>query len=55
MDDSSQQPEEKSEGSIGPSAAIIIVVVLVALCGVYFLLTESTRFHRTPVQQSVSV
>ena len=54
MDDSPNQPvfEEKSkDSSIGPIAAIVIVVILVALGGVYFFITQEMRLHQTPPEQ----
>jgi hypothetical protein len=66
MDDSPNQPlfEEKSTDSnqgssqrpqVGPMAAIVIVVILLALGGIYFFITQEMKLHQTPpVQEQVN-
>jgi hypothetical protein len=48
------QPKTKNEGGIGPMAGIIIVVILLALGGLYFLLEESARVHAPPLQENLN-
>jgi uncharacterized protein HemX len=55
MDAPTPQPIEKKEGGgVGPIAAIVIVVILVALGGVYFLFQENARLHKAPVQEQLN-
>ena len=46
--------EAKNEGGVGPIIATIIVVILLALGGVYFLIQENARFHTPPVQENLN-
>jgi hypothetical protein len=52
---SHDSPEEKKEQpGIGPAAAIIIVVALVALGGAYFMVQEYHRLHTPPVEEFIN-
>lgn len=39
---------DKTESGVGPMAAIIIVVILLALGGIYFFITQEMKLHQTP-------
>lgn len=43
--------EHKQEPGIGPIAGAVIIVLLVAAAGIYFLLQGSKRLHTPPVEQ----
>lgn len=43
--------EKNEEQGIGPMAATIIIVALVAAAGLYFLFQEQKRFHTPPVEE----
>ncbi|MDE1925271.1 MAG: hypothetical protein KGH79_03775 [Patescibacteria group bacterium] len=47
MDDSSLEPQRsESPSQVGPVVAIIIIVILIALGGLYFLISK--EMQRTP-------
>ena len=48
------EAQEKNGGGIGPIAATIIVVILLAIGGVYFLLQEKARFNTPPIQENLN-
>jgi hypothetical protein len=58
MDDSPipQTLEEKSQRSarVGPMAAIVIVVILLALGGIYFFITQEMKLHQAPSPEQVN-
>ena len=57
MDDSPDQlthREQSHSSSVGPMAAIVIVVILLALGGLYFFVTQEMKLHQTPSSQQVN-
>lgn len=55
MDASDSSPADaKKETGIGPMAGAIIIVILVALGGIYFLYQENVRVHTPPVQENLN-
>jgi len=50
METPEPQEKEKEQG-IGPIAATLIIVLLVAAAGIYYLLHENQRFHTPPAQE----
>jgi len=44
----------KEDGGIGPMAGAVIVVILVALGGLYFFWQENQRIHTPPVQETLN-
>ncbi len=51
MDDAPRS-EQEQKGGVGPFVGIIIVVVLVALGGLYLVLQE-IKLHQTPTPENV--
>lgn len=45
--------KEKEQG-IGPMAATVIIVLLVAAAGLYFLMQESKRLHAPPIEEQLN-
>lgn len=52
MDNSSEFPAKKKEGGVGPLIAIIIVITLLAIGGVYFLIAQENKPQETPEGQT---
>jgi hypothetical protein len=51
MDDSPNEvahTERPQHSPVGPMAAIVIVVILLALGGIYFFITQEMKLHQTP-------
>jgi hypothetical protein len=49
MDDSPVEPAKRErQGEFGPFAAIVIVVILLVLSGIYFFITREIKAHQTP-------
>ena len=46
--------EKKSESGIGPIAGTVIVVILLALGGIYFFITQEMKLHQQPVNEQVN-
>ncbi len=44
----------EEEKSVGPIVATVIVVVLLALGGLYFFIQGKARFHTPPVQEQLN-
>jgi hypothetical protein len=45
---------EEDKKGIGPMAAIVILVALFAVGGVYFFLHERARLEAAPVQETIN-
>jgi hypothetical protein len=52
MDDSPQQPEKKQEEGVGPFVGIVIVVILLALGGLY-LIEQEIKMRQTPAPENL--
>lgn len=46
------EPGKNEEQGIGPIAGAVIIVLLVAAAGIYFLLQEQKRLHTPPIEQT---
>jgi uncharacterized protein HemX len=44
----------KEEQGVGAIVATVIIVLLVAAAGIYFLIQENKRFHTPPVQEQLN-
>jgi hypothetical protein len=53
MDEPELQAPKKEHG-VGPMAATVIIVILVAAAGIYFLVQESQRLHAPPVEEQLN-
>jgi hypothetical protein len=42
------------EERVGPTIGIVILIILVAIGGIYFFYKEDQRFHTPPVQETVN-
>ena len=45
---------EQNEHGIGPTLGIVVVVLLVAIGGIYFFIEESKRLHTPPVEEHLN-
>ena len=57
MDETPNQPvhEEKSQKtSIGPMAAIVVLVILFIIGGIYFFIQQEMKLHQTPLNEQGS-
>ena len=52
MDNLPQQPREKL--GVGPVVAIVLLILLFAVGGVYFFLREKARLTAPPVQETIN-
>lgn len=46
--------EGTKAGGIGPMAGIVIVVILLAVGGMYFLYQEQQRIHAPPIEEHLN-
>lgn len=46
--------EKRNESGVGPMVAIIIVVILLALGGIYFFVTQEMKLNQTPPNEQVN-
>jgi hypothetical protein len=53
MDEPELQTPKKEQG-IGPVAATVIIVLIVAIGGLYFLYQEHKRFNAPPVEEQLN-
>lgn len=52
--DSPEPAHQEKDPGIGPIAATVVIVLLVALAGIYFLRQESKRLHTPPVEEQLN-
>ncbi len=52
MDNPSEFPAKKKDEGVGPLIAIIIVITLLAIGGVYFVITQENKPQETPAGQT---
>lgn len=53
MDEPELQTPKKEHG-VGPMAATVVIVLLVAAAGIYFLIEENQRLHAPPVEEQLN-
>lgn len=52
--DYNTEKSNRPESGVGPTAAIVIVVILLALGGIYFFVTQEMKLHQAPVNEQVN-